>query len=188
MPPVDPLRQTHEITSRPYSPAHALPSLMPARRSTMTHKPATWTLVSCCCTRRACDSVATLDLPSARAPAAGSMSMTFLAPSGPLFPLYPPPLIASRKLISTPIITATLVQDDSKTSARIVKAKIEKTMLGQVLLLTYSWSRGRPWVSPEVAGRGGEVWMYPPCVVTSRVGGMGSSSVGCLLVLRCYGV
>lgn len=34
--------------------------------------------------------------------------------------------------ISTPIITAKLVQDDSKTSARVVKAKIEKTTLGQV--------------------------------------------------------
>lgn len=36
--------------------------------------------------------------------------------------------------ISTPIITAKLVQDDSKTSARVVKAKIEKTTLGQVVL------------------------------------------------------
>lgn len=34
--------------------------------------------------------------------------------------------------ISTPIITAKLVQDDNKTSARVVKAKIEKTTLGQV--------------------------------------------------------
>lgn len=34
--------------------------------------------------------------------------------------------------ISTPIITAKLVQDDSRTSARVVKAKIEKTTLGQV--------------------------------------------------------
>lgn len=34
--------------------------------------------------------------------------------------------------ISTPIITAKLVQNDSKTSARVVKAKIEKTTLGQV--------------------------------------------------------
>lgn len=36
--------------------------------------------------------------------------------------------------ISTPIITAKLVQDDSKTSARVVKAKIEKTTLGQVVI------------------------------------------------------
>ncbi|CAN0455660.1 unnamed protein product, partial [Ascophyllum nodosum] len=41
-------------------------------------------------------------------------------------------IINASKNISTPIITAKLVQDDSKTSARVVKAKIEKTTLGQV--------------------------------------------------------
>lgn len=40
--------------------------------------------------------------------------------------------VAVSQNISTPIITAKLVQDDSKTSARVVKAKIEKTTLGQV--------------------------------------------------------
>jgi DNA-directed RNA polymerase III subunit RPC1 len=35
-------------------------------------------------------------------------------------------------MISTPIITAKLEQDNSKIAARIVKAAIEKTTLGQV--------------------------------------------------------
>lgn len=43
-----------------------------------------------------------------------------------------PVVCAFVQNISTPIITAKLVQDDSKTSARVVKAKIEKTTLGQV--------------------------------------------------------
>ena len=34
--------------------------------------------------------------------------------------------------ISTPIIEARLVQSDSMTSARIVKAQIEKTSLGEI--------------------------------------------------------
>jgi DNA-directed RNA polymerase III subunit RPC1 len=41
-------------------------------------------------------------------------------------------IINASKHISTPIITAKLVQEDSKTSARIVKAQIEKTTLGEV--------------------------------------------------------
>jgi DNA-directed RNA polymerase III subunit RPC1 len=41
-------------------------------------------------------------------------------------------IINASKLISTPIITASLVQNNSMTSARIVKAQIEKTTLGQV--------------------------------------------------------
>lgn len=41
-------------------------------------------------------------------------------------------IINASKNISTPIITAKLVQDNNKTSARVVKAKIEKTTLGQV--------------------------------------------------------
>lgn len=40
--------------------------------------------------------------------------------------------VPNLQTISTPIITAKLVQDDNKTSARVVKAKIEKTTLGQV--------------------------------------------------------
>lgn len=41
-------------------------------------------------------------------------------------------IINASKTISTPIITANLVQSNSKTSARIVKAQIEKTTLGEV--------------------------------------------------------
>lgn len=43
-------------------------------------------------------------------------------------------IINASKIISTPIITAKLVQSNSKASARIVKAKVEKTTLGQVSL------------------------------------------------------
>ena len=41
-------------------------------------------------------------------------------------------IINAAKNISTPIITATLVVDDQERSARIVKARIEKTYLGDV--------------------------------------------------------
>jgi DNA-directed RNA polymerase III subunit RPC1 len=41
-------------------------------------------------------------------------------------------IINASKNISTPIITAHLVQDDNKIGARVVKAVIEKTTLGQV--------------------------------------------------------
>src|SRR3546814_14163148 len=41
-------------------------------------------------------------------------------------------IINASKVISTPIITAQLVQNDNKTSARIVKGQIEKTMLGEI--------------------------------------------------------
>lgn len=41
-------------------------------------------------------------------------------------------IINASKLISTPIITANLIQSNSKVSARIVKAQIEKTTLGQI--------------------------------------------------------
>eukprot|EP00532_Pseudo-nitzschia_australis_P011994 CAMPEP_0168218712 /NCGR_PEP_ID=MMETSP0140_2-20121125/8073_1 /TAXON_ID=44445 /ORGANISM="Pseudo-nitzschia australis, Strain 10249 10 AB" /LENGTH=985 /DNA_ID=CAMNT_0008146845 /DNA_START=176 /DNA_END=3130 /DNA_ORIENTATION=+ len=41
-------------------------------------------------------------------------------------------IINASKLISTPIITVKLEQDDNKIAARIVKAGIEKTTLGQV--------------------------------------------------------
>lgn len=43
-------------------------------------------------------------------------------------------IINASKDISTPIITAHLVQDNNKISARVVKAVIEKTTLGQVSL------------------------------------------------------
>ena len=41
-------------------------------------------------------------------------------------------IINAAKLISTPIITAKLERDDNKVAARIVKAGIEKTTLGEV--------------------------------------------------------
>ena len=41
-------------------------------------------------------------------------------------------IINASKVISTPIITAQLVQNDNSTSARIVKARIEKTTLGEI--------------------------------------------------------
>ena len=41
-------------------------------------------------------------------------------------------IINASKVISTPIIEARLVQNDSMTSARIVKAQIEKTTLGEI--------------------------------------------------------
>lgn len=41
-------------------------------------------------------------------------------------------IINASKNISTPIITAKLVQDDNKVGARIVKAGIEKTTLGEI--------------------------------------------------------
>ena len=41
-------------------------------------------------------------------------------------------IINASKVISTPIIEARLVQNDSSTSARIVKALIEKTTLGEI--------------------------------------------------------
>jgi DNA-directed RNA polymerase III subunit RPC1 len=41
-------------------------------------------------------------------------------------------IINASKVISTPIIEARLVQNNSMTSARIVKAQIEKTTLGEI--------------------------------------------------------
>jgi len=41
-------------------------------------------------------------------------------------------IINASKLISTPIITARLVQNDNKVGARVVKAGIEKTTLGEI--------------------------------------------------------
>jgi len=45
-------------------------------------------------------------------------------------------IINASKDISTPIITAQLVQDDNKVGARIVKAGIEKTTLGEIATYT----------------------------------------------------
>jgi DNA-directed RNA polymerase III subunit RPC1 len=41
-------------------------------------------------------------------------------------------IINASKIISTPIITANIIQNDSKTSARMVKSQIEKTTLGEI--------------------------------------------------------
>jgi len=41
-------------------------------------------------------------------------------------------IINASKVISTPIITARLVKDDNKVAARMVKAAIEKTTLGEI--------------------------------------------------------
>ena len=41
-------------------------------------------------------------------------------------------IINASKTISTPIITASLVNDESTTSARMVKGRIEKTLLGDI--------------------------------------------------------
>jgi len=43
-------------------------------------------------------------------------------------------IINASKLISTPIITAKLVQDNNKIAARVVKAVIEKTTLGEIAI------------------------------------------------------
>ena len=43
-------------------------------------------------------------------------------------------IINAAKTVSTPIITATLAKDDDERAARIVKARIEKTYLGDVRL------------------------------------------------------
>lgn len=50
-------------------------------------------------------------------------------------------IINAAKTISTPIITTTLAKDDDERSARIVKARLEKTYLGDVspLGLFYAW-------------------------------------------------
>ena len=52
-------------------------------------------------------------------------------------------IINAAKNISTPIITATLTNDDDEKIARIVKARIEKTYLGDVRSSSLSWLIGR---------------------------------------------
>jgi hypothetical protein len=46
-------------------------------------------------------------------------------------------IINASKQISTPIIEAILVKNNSKAGARLVKATIEKTTLGQVHITIY---------------------------------------------------
>jgi DNA-directed RNA polymerase III subunit RPC1 len=46
-------------------------------------------------------------------------------------------IINAAKNISTPIITAKLVSDQDLKAARIVKARIEKTVLGEVSTLDH---------------------------------------------------
>lgn len=48
-------------------------------------------------------------------------------------------IINASSIISTPIIEARLVQNDSATSARIVKAQIEKTTLGNMYMYMWRW-------------------------------------------------
>jgi DNA-directed RNA polymerase III subunit RPC1 len=55
-------------------------------------------------------------------------------------------IINASKTISTPIITARIVQSDNKTSARIVKAQLEKTTLGEVRCTIIC---GKPDVAPK---------------------------------------
>ena len=57
-------------------------------------------------------------------------------------------IINASKLISTPIITARLQQDDNKVGARIVKAGIEKTTLGEISSqIKEVYSKGQCYVS-----------------------------------------
>ncbi len=55
-------------------------------------------------------------------------------------------IINASRTISTPIITAKLVQDDNKTSAWMVKATIEKTTLGQVCPQSHIYSFSVVWL------------------------------------------
>jgi DNA-directed RNA polymerase III subunit RPC1 len=57
-------------------------------------------------------------------------------------------IINASKIISTPIITARLQQDDNKIGARIVKAGIEKTTLGEISSqIKEVYSKGQCYVS-----------------------------------------
>lgn len=57
-------------------------------------------------------------------------------------------IINASKNISTPIITAALVQNDNKVGARVVKATIEKTTLGEIATyIKEVYSPGRCYVS-----------------------------------------
>jgi DNA-directed RNA polymerase III subunit RPC1 len=60
-------------------------------------------------------------------------------------------IINAAKSISTPIITAKLQQDDNKVAARIVKAGIEKTTLGEVArYIREVYAPGKCYVSIEL--------------------------------------
>jgi DNA-directed RNA polymerase III subunit RPC1 len=50
-------------------------------------------------------------------------------------------IINASKNISTPIISCKLVTADSEASARIVKARLEKTLLGDVRLFIHGLER-----------------------------------------------
>jgi DNA-directed RNA polymerase III subunit RPC1 len=60
-------------------------------------------------------------------------------------------IINASKLISTPIITARLEQDDNEVGARIVKAGIEKTTLGEVArYMKEVYSDGQCYISVQL--------------------------------------
>jgi hypothetical protein len=50
-------------------------------------------------------------------------------------------IINAAKSISTPIISCKLVTSDSEASARIVKGRLEKTLLGDVCLPIYTFRK-----------------------------------------------
>ncbi|POY73995.1 putative DNA-directed RNA polymerase [Rhodotorula taiwanensis] len=60
-------------------------------------------------------------------------------------------IINAAKTISTPIITAKLVRNDSEQAARIVKGRVEKTFLGDIASVIASvYSQGQMYVSVHV--------------------------------------
>ena len=60
-------------------------------------------------------------------------------------------IINAAKSISTPIISCKLVTSDSEASARIVKGRLEKTLLGDVCLPIYVYASGNQ-INNEVLG------------------------------------
>lgn len=60
-------------------------------------------------------------------------------------------IINASKLIATPIITAKLVKDDHKVGARVVKAAIEKTTLGEIAdVIKEVYSPGESYISVKL--------------------------------------
>ena len=66
-------------------------------------------------------------------------------------------IINAAKTISTPIISCTLVASDSEASARIVKGRLEKTLLGDVCI-ALSWGEKHHPCLPQVASVLEEAW------------------------------
>lgn len=60
-------------------------------------------------------------------------------------------IINAAKVISTPIISCKLVTSDSEASARIVKGRLEKTLLGDVSLhISFGLLNGLIYFSPRL--------------------------------------